>query len=241
MEFKDSDNMIHVDLGSPRGDDIAFEGEFNFKILVVGEPSVGKTSLVRRYTNNKFSAEYKSTIGVDFSAKTINIGPGTDVTLQLWDLAGQERIGDQLAMYFREARAVIIVYDITNEPSKDAVTEWKRHIDANCTVCDNPYRPPTAILCNKIDLQEPNEDEALALKTLAENTGCVLASFVSVKDDISVDEVFARLAAAALNQEKLIEEMKKTTLSDALDNDNGIIQITDDNDDYIVEESKRCC
>ena len=216
-----SDDMIPVSLASPRKEK-QYANEYVFKILVLGEPSVGKTSTVARFCNNMFSDNYKSTVGVDFSAKAVELDESTVVRLHLWDLAGQERLGDQIPMYFRDARAAIIVYDVTNYATQEAVTAWKKHLEGKTTINGQDYAPPCIILANKVDLLENlTEDIARGLKRLTENTGCIASGFTSAKDNIGLDTPISELIKAAIADEKLVQSLKDDN------EETGVISIGD--------------
>src|SRR5271166_5494887 len=111
------------------GDEEGEEQHLQFKILFVGEPGVGKTSLVNRYSTGVFTSHYKATIGCDFATKKVKWNDKTEIILQLWDLAGQERFGTQVNVWFRDTDAIIYVYDITDMRSKDAIEKWKALIE----------------------------------------------------------------------------------------------------------------
>ena len=100
-----------------------------FKVLVVGEMGTGKTSLIRQYVQGFFSEFYKTTIGVDFANKDIEWNNNTTISLQLWDIAGQERYGNMTHVYYQEACAAFVVFDVTRAPSFDLVSNWKNDID----------------------------------------------------------------------------------------------------------------
>ncbi|PRP82041.1 rab family small GTPase [Planoprotostelium fungivorum] len=108
--------------------------EYLFKILVIGEASVGKTSVVKRYTENEFSMKYKYTIGADFALKLLEM-ENTIVRLQLWDIAGQ----------------AVIVFDIANRKTFEAVSRWKTDLDHKVRMPDGE-RVPSILLANKCDL-----------------------------------------------------------------------------------------
>jgi small GTP-binding protein len=78
----------------------SFSSNFSVQVIVVGDLGVGKTSFIKRYVDNTFSREYKSTIGVDFATKLIQISEDKVVRLQLWDIAGQERYGSMTRVFF---------------------------------------------------------------------------------------------------------------------------------------------
>ena len=102
--------------------------EISMKILVVGEPSVGKTSLVQRYCRGSFSTEYKSTIGVDFSIKRIEWNSNTNLNLTLWDLAGQSRLNTQIKAYYRKTDGVVCVCDISRPETINDILNWRNLI-----------------------------------------------------------------------------------------------------------------
>ncbi|CAF0893920.1 unnamed protein product [Rotaria sordida] len=103
-----------------------------FKILIIGDSGVGKSSLMVRFVDDIFTAAYITTIGVDFKMSTINVD-GHECRIQIWDTAGQERFRVITSTYYRGADGVIIVYDVTNGESfanlKDWITEMERHCD----------------------------------------------------------------------------------------------------------------
>ena len=204
-----------------------------FKILVVGEPGVGKTSLVQRYVNSKFSDTYKSTIGVDFANKRIKWDDNTFISLQLWDLAGQERLGTQIKAHFRETDGVICVYSVTDGETFNQAMAWKNLIDANCThwATKNIYSPPTILLANKIDLI----DEDLTLNTVeidkhAKEYGFTGGVCTSVKSNIGVDEAMKLLITTMIiNREDDINSGIIAT------DDYDIAKLTTDDEFFIRE------
>ncbi|KAJ5070773.1 small rab-related gtpase [Anaeramoeba ignava] len=103
------------------------EYDYLFKIVLVGDTGVGKTSLLSRYTDGKFSDSYVSTIGVDFRTKTIGLD-GKNMKLQIWDLAGSERFINVTRVYYRGASGVILLYDIANQNSFDNLKFWIQEI-----------------------------------------------------------------------------------------------------------------
>ncbi|KAH7828348.1 Rab32A3 [Monocercomonoides exilis] len=127
--------------------------EYLLKILVVGDLGVGKTSLIQRYVHNIFNREYKTTIGVDFAYKLIQLDQTRVVRLQLWDIAGQERFGNMTRVYYREAVGALIVFDLTRPATLDTVKKWKADIDAKVRLQDDHESPiPVVLLANKCDM-----------------------------------------------------------------------------------------
>ncbi|KYQ92042.1 hypothetical protein DLAC_11669 [Tieghemostelium lacteum] len=126
--------------------------EYLYKILVVGDIGTGKTSIIKRFVHNIFSMHYKSTIGVDFALKVINWDPKTEVRLQLWDIAGQERFGSMTRVYYKEAVGAMITFDVTRMSTFDAVAKWKADIDSKVTYGPEDKPIPVVLLANKCDL-----------------------------------------------------------------------------------------
>ncbi|XP_010755121.3 ras and EF-hand domain-containing protein homolog [Larimichthys crocea] len=119
---------------SPRGQPVGKETSINeeggvsppdrlFKIVLVGNSSVGKTSLLRRFCDDCFHPGTSATVGIDYSVKTITVD-SSQVALQMWDTAGQERYRSITKQFFRKADGVVVMYDITTEPSFTAVRQW---------------------------------------------------------------------------------------------------------------------
>ncbi|CRK90641.1 CLUMA_CG004342, isoform B [Clunio marinus] len=106
--------------------------KFLFKVVLIGNSGVGKTCLVRRFTQGVFPKGQGATIGVDFMIKTLEIensaGQREAVKLQIWDTAGQERFRSITQSYYRSAHALILVYDISCQPTFDALSDWIREI-----------------------------------------------------------------------------------------------------------------
>uniref|UniRef100_A0A669EKC7 Ras-related protein Rab n=1 Tax=Oreochromis niloticus TaxID=8128 RepID=A0A669EKC7_ORENI len=138
----------------------AMQQELLFKVLVIGDLGVGKTSIIKRYVHQIFSQHYRATIGVDFALKVLQWDSNTVIRLQLWDIAGQERYGNMTRVYYREAVGALVVFDVTRASTFDAVLKWKDDLDSKVTL--NHGRPvPAVLLANKSDQlvsQQPKLD-----------------------------------------------------------------------------------
>lgn len=109
------------------------EYDFLFKIIFVGDSGVGKSSLLSVYVNKIFDINIKSTIGVEFATKTINMD-NYNIKLQIWDTAGQERYRAITSAYYRGALGVFLVFDVTNEISFYNLDRWIEEITNNSSV-----------------------------------------------------------------------------------------------------------
>eukprot|EP00906_Rhabdomonas_costata_P025405 RCo036325 len=94
-----------------------------YKLVFLGDQSVGKTSIITRFMYDTFDKQYQATIGIDFLSKTLYLEDRT-VRLQLWDTAGQERYRSLIPSYIRDSSVAVIVFDITNRQSFESVDKW---------------------------------------------------------------------------------------------------------------------
>ena len=123
-----------------------------FKLVFVGNSGVGKTNLMTKFTRDEFTFETKPTIGLDFSTKTVRTG-GHFIRMQIWDTAGQERYQSFTSTYFKDAVGIIVVYDITNQPSFAGLDNWLKIVEDNI----NPERTSLLLIGNKIDLESDRQ------------------------------------------------------------------------------------
>lgn len=184
--------------------------ELHIKILVVGESNVGKTSILQRYINDFFSSKYKATIGVDFLLKTIVWKTGTLLSLQFWDIAGQERFGHLTPMYYRSAAGAFVVFD-SSEPKKrslEFVPRWKEDLDTNLST--NESKLPVVLIANKIDDPESSIDEEEMERICAE-MGFVGWAKTSAKTGEGIENAVKMLVAAILKND--LPDMVKGNVS----------------------------
>eukprot|EP00339_Tiarina_fusa_P015451 CAMPEP_0117031564 /NCGR_PEP_ID=MMETSP0472-20121206/22672_1 /TAXON_ID=693140 ORGANISM="Tiarina fusus, Strain LIS" /NCGR_SAMPLE_ID=MMETSP0472 /ASSEMBLY_ACC=CAM_ASM_000603 /LENGTH=209 /DNA_ID=CAMNT_0004739915 /DNA_START=47 /DNA_END=676 /DNA_ORIENTATION=- len=127
------------------------EGAPIYKILVVGDPGTGKTSIVHRYVNDEFSSHYKATIGVDFAIKVLNWQDKSQINIQLWDIGGQQRFNHMTRVYYKEAVGAFIVFDINRVDTFDAVRKWKSDMDSKVSTT-NSKPIHVVLLANKYDM-----------------------------------------------------------------------------------------
>ncbi|MFX1450228.1 MAG: Rab family GTPase, partial [Promethearchaeota archaeon] len=100
-----------------------------FKICIVGDPGVGKTSLILRYIENKFKENYIPTLGVEFLTKKINVGKeAIETNLIIWDIGGQHKWQTKLHLYLQGADGAIIIYDITRRSTFQNLENWVTNI-----------------------------------------------------------------------------------------------------------------
>jgi len=135
---------------------------FMFKIIVIGNSAVGKTSVVNRFVGDRFDHNYKATIAADFQVKILNL-QGNEIRLQIWDLVGMDTNFAGINRSFcRNASGAILVGDITDENSILATAEWKEQVEEIIAAHDSPI--PMILAVNKVDLCEEKEARGLELE-----------------------------------------------------------------------------
>eukprot|EP00116_Pleurobrachia_bachei_P011161 sb/3471423/ len=107
--------------------------DYMFKLLIIGNSSVGKTSFLFRYCDNSFTQAFVSTVGIDFKVKTV-YRHDKRVKLQIWDTAGQERYRTITTAYYRGAMGFLLMYDISNEESFNAVRDWRHSLSVSLSL-----------------------------------------------------------------------------------------------------------
>jgi len=201
------------------------DGGPKYKVLVIGDYAVGKTSLIRRYTEGYFTPNYKLTIGVDFAVKKLpeketkvketnpETGEETEsctlrppMTLQLWDIAGHERFGSMTRVYYKYAIAAVVVFDIGRPTTFDAVEKWKEDVDSKVVLPDGNHIP-CLLLANKVDTVMADKDDTdlskapaglsrSFLNSYAEEHGFIGWFPTSASDNLNVDDAMDKLADA---------------------------------------------
>ena len=166
------------------------EYDYLFKIMLIGDSAVGKSSLMMRFCDEKFNPTFFPTIGVDFKIKTF---AEESIKLQIWDTAGQERFKAITNAYYRGAHGIIVVFDVANRQSFNNVENWLADIDNLKT--KNVVR---LLVGNKCDLNDEREVSQNEASRFAENAGMKYIE-TSAKNDTNVQK-----AMKSLN-----EEMKK--------------------------------
>lgn len=160
--------------------------DYMFKILIIGNSSVGKTSFLFRYADDSFTSAFVSTVGIDFKVKTV-IRKEKRMKLQIWDTAGQERYRTITTAYYRGAMGFILMYDVTNEDSFNSVQDWVTQIKTYSW--DNAQ---VILVGNKSDIESDRVVTYDRGKQLADQLGLEFFE-TSAKENINVKNVFERL------------------------------------------------
>jgi len=162
------------------------EYDYLFKVVLIGDSGVGKTNLLSRFTRNEFSLESKSTIGVEFATRSIQVD-GKTVKAQIWDTAGQERYRAITSAYYRGAVGALLVYDIAKHLTYENVERWLKelqdHADQNIVIM---------LVGNKSDLRHLRAVPTDEARTFAEKNNL---SFIetSALDTTNVEAAFQQI------------------------------------------------
>jgi Ras-related protein Rab-7A len=170
---------------------------------------VGKTSLMSQYVNNKFSKQYKATIGADFMTKEITVDD-TIVTLQIWDTAGQERFQSLGVSFYRGADCVMCVYDVNSAKSFESLENWRNEFLIQASPSD-PEKFPVVIVGNKIDAADGGESKRVIsekkAKSWCTSKGGLMHFETSAKEDVNVAAAFEAVARFAVSNESKEEDV----------------------------------
>ena len=199
----------------------------NLKILLVGDSAVGKTTLILKYVDGKFSDSHITTIGVEYKDKEITVND-RKINLQIWDTSGQERYRSITKNFYRNAHGILFVFDVTNQTSFDHLKDWLN----SSNECDIDFKK--IIVGNKIDLNGRVVNKE-TMEFFAEKNQIKKSFETSAKDGTNVDLIFKEMAELILanktdeeiNQEFLVRPHASSTLSK--------------DGEKLEPEKKKCC
>ena len=160
----------------------------DIKIITLGNSAVGKSSFILKYTDNVFSLDYLTTLGVDYKHKKIKLKNGKDVRLRIFDTAGQERFKSVSASFVKKADGVILIYDIGEKDSFEAVDNWIKSIREI-----GKDKLPIILVGNKCDLSDDKRQVSLKEGQDKANEFNIPFYETSCKEGINIKEVFEKL------------------------------------------------
>ena len=207
----------------------------SFKISVLGESGVGKSSIVNRFVTDHFSEYKDSTVGAAFFTKILNIDSHM-IKLEIWDTAGQERYHSLAPMYYRNSHAVIIVYNLTDYKSYEKAQMWVTEISNNYKDCSSLTHPLIYLVGNKLDLIASNlmlRKVSVEVLNKYANQNKLILFEVSAKTGHNIIELFHDIGFHFKELNQLNPSFENKPLYKLLSN-------TDDKINY-KDVSRRCC
>jgi len=165
------------------------------KLVIIGEFSVGKTSLVKKYISGQFSNDYRASIGTNLYITKLTYDENTEVKIQLWDIAGQEKWIKSRALYYSGTKAALIVADLTRKDTLDQIEKfWYPDFRANCQL------PPVILIANKNDLKSEISEEEV--EALGKKINAISILYTSAKTGDNVKKAFNLIAERAIKFHK---------------------------------------
>jgi len=215
----------------------------SLKIVLLGEAGVGKTSIISQFVEQLFQEDIQSSAGGTFSSKTCIYGNNQILKLEIWDTAGQERYRALTTMFYKEANAAVLVYDITRKESYEQIQEyWSNQIKESA-----PSDIILMLCANKSDLiNQEKVDEGEARK-YANELGAMFCS-TSAKNDYGITDLFLQIAkkytgsdnVRIKNDNEDIPVVENINQVERV-NKRGSVKITNAKPDPKVEKKKKCC
>ncbi|XP_012686311.1 RAB39B, member RAS oncogene family b [Clupea harengus] len=161
---------------------------YQFRLIVIGDSTVGKSCLIRRFTEGRFAQVSDPTVGVDFFSRLVEIEPGKRIKLQIWDTAGQERFRSITRAYYRNSVGGLLLFDITNRRSFQNVHEWLEEARSHV----QPHSIVFLLVGHKCDLEAQRQVSRQEAEKLAVAYGMRYVE-TSARDAINVERAFTEL------------------------------------------------
>ena len=203
--------------------------EIKYKLIMLGDENVGKTSIINRFKNNEYSGTYEPTLGLDFQTKSIMID-NINVKLLLYDTAGQEKFRPLIPLYTKEANIIFLIYDITNYNSFSNIDKWHELLN-NINKDEEIF----FLVGNKIDLIEERKVKEEDAKNYADNNNFIFQEVSALKGDgieeLFYDKLANQIKKQLLNNEKFVKDKEEEKLKFNLQDINK----------GKTKKKKRCC
>jgi len=162
--------------------------DVKLKIIIVGAPWVGKTSLLSRFIDDTFNDTYKCSVGVDYMLRTMEVD-GKRIKLEIWDVAGNQRYPQLIKEHYRGAAGVAVVYDVTDKATFDHVTD--KYAEQCREMADEGVSK--LLVANKVDLASERQVDSKQAKGLADSLGMQYVETSAKTDKAGVEQAFLTL------------------------------------------------
>ena len=188
-----------------------------YKVVLIGEANVGKTSIIAQFINNIFDEDYLASVSCQFSRKTISFEDNKSITFDIWDTAGQEKYRSLAKIFYKDAKAVILVYDITNKKSfEEMMSYWYKEV-----LDTNKNNMVYAVAANKSDLYEQQKVSDEEGEQFAKSINAIFMS-TSAKNDSGIQVLFENIGRKILGIENYNDNGNKNiSLNNQSNNNNN--------------------
>lgn len=200
------------------------EDKYQFKVILLGDIAVGKTSILKRFIDDCFEKEYYCTVGVEFKMKSIRVNDKETACLQIWDTCGEEKYRTITRQYYRETQGALLVFDLSNRISFEKINDWLNDLKEN-----GPRDVTVTLVGNKCDL-EAKEIEIEEIKTILKAHPKLEYFETSALTGKNIIEIFKNLTDRIIRREK---GMLKKNSKDSL--------ILSGSDSFYKRKSIQCC
>ena len=206
--------------------------DYLFKVIILGDNGVGKTSLMNKYVDDKPTEAYDPTIGVDFRARIVDNKDNQKIKLHLWDTAGQESFRSIIQSYYKGVCGAVIVYDITDSRSFRNVSYWIAELRR---LNENTYPVPVLLLGNKIDRGNRRQVTETEAAQFARDSG-ILHEEISVLNNVNLDgslmQLWNKISDTFIVEGHLCSGVKSATKIASEEKDRTYCS---------VKEARNCC
>ena len=215
----------------------------SIKIVLIGESGVGKTSIISQFVNQVFQEDVETSSSGTYNSKTLIYDNNKVLKLEIWDTAGQEKYRSLASMFYKEASAAILVYDITRKDSFEQIQQyWASQIKEN-----SPSNIILALCGNKSDLIEEEKVDEEEARNYAKEINAIFYP-TSAKNDSGITDLFLQIAKKYTNSDNVRlktdnDEIFDSTLGDSIESKNrGSVKITKEEMNNVSEvKKKKCC
>jgi small GTP-binding protein len=209
----------------------------SFKVVLVGESGVGKTSIITQFIDQTFQEDQQSTTGGTFSTKSVVCDNGKTLKFEIWDTAGQERYRALTKMFYKDANAAVLVYDITRKDSFEEIQNyWSNQIKES-----SPPGIILAVAANKSDLIDHEAVDEEQARKFAEDLGAIFVSTTATQID-PVNDLFIQIAKKYTGSNEIkIKDDDEAQEQPNTDDKKGTVKLTNEKSNEKIGKKKGCC
>ena len=208
----------------------------SIKIVLIGESGVGKTSIICQFMEQVFANDKQSTIGGTFSTKIVKCGEEKEVRLEIWDTAGQERYRSVTNMFYKDANAALLVYDITSKYTYEELKNyWVEQVKET-----SPKNIILAIIANKADLIENEQVDEEEAREFAEKNNALFA-LTSAKNNNGINDLFLEIAKKYTGIDSSLIFEEKDEIEEVRNIRKQSVKITKETQKKSGNKKKGCC